>query len=582
MAADPREPGPLSRGVVRAKLLAPLAVLVSAIGLSAQDPAGTVTSCEGRVVSAIDITPLDAEYPSVPSRVRWLTRALGVPNVTTSRDAIESFLLLEVGQRCTERRRAESERILRLQPFLADATVRSVADGAGGVLIEVETTDELATVLRLRFRGMLPSLVRLGNGNVGGQGAYVAASMERGFTYRTGLAFDGVAYQVLGHPFTLALSAERAPLGGSVAMELGHPFLTGLQRSAWHMGYGGADRYTSFVRPDEDPVSLPVRRRFWDVGGVRRLGANPQSTFLGVLLSGEDVRPAHRAVFVSDSGLLQDTDDVLGGPFVAYQNVRLNAVVGTRALSFTTVRGFDALMGAQDVATGVQVGALVGHGMPAFGSIDDDLFLSTEVYAGLGSARSFAALQLEVEARRPRRSGQWDAVVGSGRLAWYVKPADTHVLIGSVEAAGGWRGRIPFQLRLGDRQGGVRGYGVSRLSGAVRSVVRVEDRWFLGGLTRHEAFGLAGFIDIGRVWAGDSPFGSTTGTRVGGGLGLLVALPSHSRRLWRLDLTVPLGHDRDARWEIRLTSHWTGAFWREPDDVARIRAGASPSTIFTW
>ena len=37
-------------------------------------------------------------------------------------------------------------------------------------------------------------------------------------------------------------------------------------------------------------------------------------------------------------------------------------------------------------------------------------------------------------------------------------------------AAAGWRGRVPFQLRLGDRQGGVRGYGASRVVGAVRTV----------------------------------------------------------------------------------------------------------------
>ncbi|HEY5646842.1 MAG TPA: hypothetical protein VIS76_12905, partial [Pseudomonadales bacterium] len=483
---------------------------------------------------------------------------------------------------CTDRQRAESERVLRLQPFLADATVRSVPDGAGGVRIQVETTDELATVLRMRFHGLEPAAVRMGNGNLAGQGLYVAAGIGWRSAYRTGFAFDGAAYQVLGRPFTLAVSTDRAPLGGALAVEFGHPFLTGLQRSAWHMGYGDADRYTSFVRPDYDPLTLEVHRRFWDAGGVRRLGANPQSTFLGVLVSGEDVRPARRAVIVSDSGLVQDASGALGDPVLAYHNVRLNAVVGTRALSFTTVRGFDALMGAQDVATGVQIGVLVGHGVPPLGSVDDDLFLSANVYTGLGSARSFVALQLEVEGRRARRSGVWDALVGSGRLAWYAKPADAHVLIASVEAAGGWQGRVPFQLRLGDRQGGVRGYGSSRLAGAVRSVARLEDRWLLGGLTRHDAVGIAGFIDVGRVWAGDAPFGADSGGRVGVGLGLLAALPPQSQRLWRLDVALPVRPDRYAQWEIRLTGLWTGAFWHEPDDVARVRAGASPSTIFTW
>jgi hypothetical protein len=173
-------------------------------------------------------------------------------------------------------------------------------------------------------------------------------------------------------------------------------------------------------------------------------------------------------------------------------------------------------------------------------------------------------------------------MLASGRVAWYVKPAAAHVLIGSVEIAGGWRGRVPFQLRLGHREGGVRGHSASRAGGAVRGVARVEERWVLGRLTEHAAVGLAGFVDVGRVWPGDAPFGVHSETEVGIGWGLLAALPPQSQRLWRLDLALPVGPDPDARWEVRLTSVWTRPFWREPDDLARTRAGASPSRIFTW
>jgi len=167
-------------------------------------------------------------------------------------------------------------------------------------------------------------------------------------------------------------------------------------------------------------------------------------------------------------------------------------------------------------------------------------------------------------------------------LAWYVKPAAAHIFIGSVEFAGGWRQRVPFQLRLGDLQGGVRGYRASRVAGGVRSVVRIEERWSFGAVTRHGALGLATFADAGRVWAAGVPFGVDSRTTVGVGVGLLVAVPPQSQRLWRLDVAVPVSPDQRARWEVRLTGVWTRAFWREPDDVARGRAGAAPSTIFTW
>jgi hypothetical protein len=173
-------------------------------------------------------------------------------------------------------------------------------------------------------------------------------------------------------------------------------------------------------------------------------------------------------------------------------------------------------------------------------------------------------------------------MVASGRLAWYWKPSDTHVVIASDEFSGGWRMRIPFQLRLGALPGGVRGYHNSRVVGAARSVARIEERWSLGRLNRHVGLGLVSFADAGMVWAGDAPFGVRSGVKAGVGVGLLVAVPPQSKRLWRLDFAVPVSPDAYARWEIRLTTLWVRGFWSEPRDVAQVRAGAAPSLIFTW
>jgi hypothetical protein len=119
--------------------LAPFAfaLVVSCAEASAQETTSTTISCDGKVVSAIAITPRDPSFISVPRRLRRLARSVGLLHTTTKAEVIGRFLLLEVGQRCTERQRAESERILRLQPFLADATVRAVPDSAGGVRVEV-------------------------------------------------------------------------------------------------------------------------------------------------------------------------------------------------------------------------------------------------------------------------------------------------------------------------------------------------------------------------------------------------------------------------------------------------------------
>jgi len=555
---------------------------ISAAAGVAQGPISPMPSCDGKLVTSIAITPHDPSFLAVPRPLRELARGVGLVHTTSTQETIGRFLLLDIGQPCTERHRAESERILRLQPFLADATVRALPDTGGGVRIDVETIDEIPTVLDMRFRDRRPSQIRFGNGNVGGQGLYLAASVERGLAYRTGFGVHGVAYQVFGQPYTLALVAERSPLGGELTVAFGHAFVTDLQRSAWHMGVSDVTRYLYFSAPDGDALSLDVRRRFWDIGGVRRFGLGRQSAFVGALVTHEDVTPADRFVVVSDSGLLAATGPRLAESVSPHRNLRLNAVAGVRALSFMTVRGFDALTAVQDVAVGAQFATLVGRAIPRFGRNDGDLFVSANFYAGLGSATSFGALRIDGEARKDQRTSDWDSMIGSGRLAWYVKPGGAHVVISSLEFSGERRERVPFQVTLGDRQGGVRGYSASRDAGAVRGVARLEERWSLGGFTSHDALGIASFVDAGRVWAGDAPFGVNSRAKVGIGVGLLAAFPPQSQRLWRLDVAVPVSPDPHARWEVRLTGIWTRRFWREPDDVARGRSGAAPSTIFTW
>jgi hypothetical protein len=507
---------------------------------------------------------------------------VGLHHTTTREGTILSFVLLEAGEECTEQKRAETERILRLQPFIADATVRTVPEPTGGVRVEVETTDEIPAVFGMRLRGITPSALRVGSGNVDGQGIHLSGRIERGFAYRTGFGAQATAYQSFGRPYTLSFVADRARLGSTLSVALGHPFLTDLQRTAWHVGFQNLTRYQPFLRPDDDPLFLEVERQLWDVGGVRRLGLGRYSAFVGGLVTAESVAPARDAVIVSDSGLVVDATAALGGPVPPYRNLRVHAVMGVRALSFMPVRGFDALEGTQDMATGLQLGTVVGQGISWFGAREDDFFLAADLYAGHGSPTSFGGITIEAQARRDPATRNWDSMLASGRLAWYFKHAPAHLLITSVEFGGGWRQRVPFQLALGDREGGVRGFASSRRAGAVRTVVRLEERWAVGRLSRHGSFGFAGFVDGGRVWAGGAPFGADSGARVGIGIGLLAAFPPESRRLWRLDVAFPVSSDPHAGWEVRFASASTRSFWREPRDVARGRAGFAPSTIFRW
>jgi hypothetical protein len=85
--------------------LALFALAVTCGALSAQDATRTTPSYDGKIVSTIQITSHDPSFLVVPRSVRALARAAGVLHTTTKAETIGSFLLLEVGQRCTERHR---------------------------------------------------------------------------------------------------------------------------------------------------------------------------------------------------------------------------------------------------------------------------------------------------------------------------------------------------------------------------------------------------------------------------------------------------------------------------------------------
>ena len=137
-------------------------------------------------------------------------------------------------------------------------------------------------------------------------------------------------------------------------------------------------------------------------------------------------------------------------------------------------------------------------------------------------------------------------------------------------------------MTLGSWQEGVRGFGGSRVAGARLAVLRVEERWSLGGFGGLAGFGAAAFADLGKVWAGDVPYGTTTSVRAGAGAGLLVAVPRRSQRFYRLDVAAPLTRDGDARSvTVRVSRAFPfGTFGQAGGDLARARAARPAAALF--
>ena len=260
------------------------------------------------------------------------------------------------------------------------------------------------------------------------------------------------------------------------------------------------------------PLSLDVERTGWQVNAVYRIGGGAKGVFGGMQVGGDHVKPADNSVIITDKGFVDDPDTTLARRYDTQDRALVSAILGARALRFFKAQGFDALEGAQDVANGMQMGGIVGHGV---GSSFDGWFVGSQVYVGGGTPRSFIGMQASVEA--DREDSDWSDVIAEGRLAWYVHPTKRRTRIVSLEYSGGWGTSVPFELRLGTDRVGIRGYDDSHTSGGRRAVVRLEDRLVFPGFKQYFGLGGAAFIDAGKMWAGDVPFGETVNPRVGAG-----------------------------------------------------------------
>jgi hypothetical protein len=546
-------------------------------------PSGRLTAaCAGQ---RIDDIVIYSEAPSVANlqRVPVLARIARSMHATTRTELIRRFLLLEETQPCSELRRAESERILRAQPYIADADIFVIPNDHGGVDLEVRTSDEVSIVIGGSVRAQWPNLsfLLLGNANLAGQGVFVSGAWRDGLDLRDAFTARLEDHQFLGRPWVFSSEVERATLGGSYRIEGTQPFLTDLQRVAWRMRTGMSKLYIELRMPGEDTPTLASQRKYFDIGGIVRVGSPGRLGLLGASLSGDDESTGDR-LLLPENGVLRDIGQ---SPrlYPAHKIARANILFGVRDIQFVRREGLDAINAAQDVPIGFQLGTQFGRSLAMLGAREDDIFMAGDLYLGATKGKATLRVQAQAEGRRGSGVSQWDGVLTTGRITHYLKFTPWHLNQTILEWSGGYRQRTPFQLLIGVPDGGVRGYEESRLAGGQRLVGRVEERFRLGKVSDLADAGVAFFADAGRMWAGDVPFGVTTPVKASIGFSVLGAAPIRSARMWRVDFALPLTSDANSRFTVKFSNvDRTQFIFREPRDVFVGRELTVPSSIFAW
>ena len=544
-------------------------------------PADTALKrCVGQRITKISIEPIGPQFGGKSASSRFVTGLVRKFHVESRARVIREFVQMKEGDICTEINRRETERLLRTQWFIQDANVLVYPDNDGVQLI-VTTVDEVSTIVGANVSGTTLRGLTLGNANLMGRGLLVEAGWRDNGGLRDGRLLRLRSAVTFGRPIQTNLRWDRFGLGNRSDLELRLPFLSDLQRYGFRGIVGRDDDYVRFIRSEGTMPLQRVSRTFSSLGGVFRIGGPGALLLAGSSISYDDENIG-RAVIVTDSGaqLFREALPVLPAP--PQSSTRMHLLLGGRIMRFLPVEGFDALTGVQDLRIGMQFGGQFGRPLSLSGLTSDDFFAAGDFYAGWGNSKSFLGTEWVFSGRKSRAA--WDGRLISGRTAAYFKALSSMTSIVSLEFTGGKDVRVPFQVPLGAARTGVDGFRRSLDAGGSRAIFRAEQRQALGRPFGFTDFGIAGFAESGRVWAGRVPYGVNTPWRSSVGGSLLFAVPPRSRRMYRADLAYGLNPDlRSRKWEFRIISgNFTRSFWDDPDEARRARERSMITNLFSF
>ncbi len=546
--------------------LASLALLLGPAATTAQ--AGPEADCDTGIISHIFIdnhSIFDTSDPELDPRFVWAYSLANRLHIRTRPAVIRRELLFDVGDCFDPVLIEESARLLRRYRFIAQADIFGVQQPDGMFHVVVDTEDEWSTQVEARVDlsgGFKLEGLEVAERNLVGTGRELGA-FYRSYdaTLEYGLAY--AAPQLFGSRWVLGLAAGRTRAGTLLRQEATYPFVGEIGRWSLRQLVNHHDRLFDYVVPASDGIPdrrllVPTRERDLHVVGLRRFGQPGNLTMVGAGLSFRELGYPDgngHGITVVEGGNFEGRSPApaeLRAPaeerLEELGSLRAVVLVGKRNIVWQERRGLDSFRGREDVRVGAEVEVAVGRSLPGLSS-DNDLFGTADLYAAVGSRSAFLGLRVRTDGRRDYAAAadthELNDIFAEGEVLGYFRPSafPNHTMVLRVAGAGGWHVGTPYQITLGG-ESALRGWPEEALPGGRRVVLTAEDRWYAGWPFPDVAdIGSSLFIDVGRMWPGEAPYGVDSGWRTSLGAGLRVNLPAGGSNTLRIDAAFPIGAD---------------------------------------
>lgn len=476
----------------------------------------------------------------------------------TRRGVIERELLFGPGDCYEPFMLEETERLLRGYDFLSQVDVFGIPQPDGSYHVVVDTRDQWSTSMDLRVgfdNGVQFEGVRVRESNLLGTGQELGVFyIDRDVTRDYGVSYG--TRQFAGTRWDLNTGVGRTRAGTFFTQSIAYPFVGEVGHWGARQSFLREDQFFDYIAVDStrgasEHVLLPVRETLFDMAVGTRFGKRGNLTVIGGMISYQELRypgavqRADARNFDERMAVDSTLSDQIRSQMQPLGSIRVGVVLGQRNIWWAKKRGFDSMRGQQDVPLGADAAIAFGRSLAAL-ERDDDLVGTFRLYTGIEAGPALFVGRGRIDARRdfgaPSTVSEWEDVYGDGELLTYWKPPalPRHTFFLRLAAAGAWNTVTPFQLTLGgDRN--LRGYRHDRFPGGRRFLANAEDRIYLGWPLREVVdLGATVFVDAGRMWPGDVPFGDDSGWRATAGLGLRGSFPAGGRSTFRIDVATPL------------------------------------------
>jgi hypothetical protein len=513
--------------------------LRGAIATEAAQPIPSPAELEARgaVIGEIRVVVGDVFDTSVEGEDAWLYRTANRLHIETRNEVVRDQLLFEPGEPYRQRLVAETERLLRANNYLYDATIVPVAYDGYTVDLEVRTRDVWTLNPGINFS-------RKGGENTWG------AQIEEDNLLGTGQSLDfewqsdvdresfGVSFfdPHFRHSFTrFGVAYIDADDGSTKLLQVNRPFYAlDVRRAAGVYLFDSERNEPRYVLGDE-VGEFQQREEYYEAyGGVSRG------------LEGRWVRRWTAGLTYERDRFALDPVAPPGGPLppdreLAYPWIGFDLVED----SFQERVNQDQIRRTEDVLVGLRASARVGYADDALGSDRDALVASASVQDG-ADLRPGLSLFGSLSASGRIESGELvnGLLSAEGRL--YLETSRYSKFFASVSGAAAEQLDPELQLTLGG-DNGLRGYPLRYQAGTSRALLTLEQRYY----TKWYPFrlfhvGAAAFVDVGRTWGTDVTGAGSLGWLHDLGVGLrLGSSRSSFGNVVHIDVAFPLDGDDD-------------------------------------